>query len=323
MTSKPYSFRLLTLALLAAFSFGACISSAPTATPPTSPAVTAPAATGAFPLTIIDDAGREVTLSAKPERIISLLPSNTETLFAVGAGEQVVGVTSYCNYPPEAATRKQVGGITVQSISVETIIALEPDLVLTNPAQAEIAETLTESGLPVVVLDPASLEDIYANIELVGQVTGHPDEAAMLVTELRNRAEAVKKAVAAIPEEEQLSVFYEVWHDPLMTAGPNTVIGQIIDLAGGRNIFADVAEDWPQVSAEVVLTRNPAIILGPESHGSELTVEKIAARPGWDNIDAVKNDRVYLLDPDAVSRPGPRIIGMLEEIARDLYPDQF
>lgn len=274
-------------------------------------------------MTIIDGTGREVTLATKPERIISLLPSNTEILFAVGAGDQVVGVTSYCNYPPEASSRDQVGGITVQSISIETIIALEPDLVLTNPAQSEITETLTETGLTVIVLDPATLEDIYANIELVGRVTGHPAEAATLVANLRNRTEAVKKAVAAIPEEEKLSVFYEVWHDPLITAGPNTFIGQIIELAGGRNIFADLKEDWPQVSAEVVVTHNPAVILGPESHGSELTAEKIGVRPGWANIDAVQNDRVYLLDPDAVSRPGPRIVEMLEEIARDLYPDQF
>lgn len=274
-------------------------------------------------MTIVDDVGREVTLAAKPERIISLLPSNTEILFAVDAGDQVVGVTSYCNYPPEAATRAQVGGITVQSVSVETIIALEPDLILTNPAQAEIADTLTQTGLTVIVLDPATLDDIYANIELVGQVTGHSDEAATMVTELRTRAEAVQAAVAALPEGERLSVFYEVWHDPLMTAGPNTVIGQIIEIAGGNNIFSDVSEDWPQVSAEVIVTRNPEVILGPESHGSELTSENIAERPGWANINAVKNGRVYLLDPDAVSRPGPRIIDMLEVIARDLYPDRF
>ncbi|MEW5960875.1 MAG: cobalamin-binding protein, partial [Chloroflexota bacterium] len=292
---------------------------APTPLPTAMPAT--PAAD--FPITVSDDLDRRVTLTAKPERIISLLPSNTEILFAVGAGEQVIGVTSYCNYPPEAATRRQIGGITVQSISVETIIAMEPDLILSTQAQAEIIDTLTGTGLTVIALQPRTLDDIYANIELVGRITGHPDKAAALVTGLRRRAEAVEAAVAAVPQRERLDVFYEVWHDPLMTTGPNTFIGQIITLAGGDNIFADVAEDWPQVSSEVVVTRNPAVILGPDSHGDALTGDSIARRPGWAGLEAVQTGRIYLLDGDAVSRPGPRLIDMLEEIARDLYPDRF
>jgi len=319
---KPNPFWPGVLAALIWLSLTGC---APTSRPPTPPTATAapsPAA-AAFPLTVTDDLDRSVILPARPERIISLAPSNTEILFAVGAGEQVVGVTSYCNYPPEAATRQQIGGITVQSISVETIIALEPDLILATQAQTEIIEALAQTGLAVIVLQPATLDDIYANIELVGQVTGHRDEAAGLTADLRRRTAAVQAAVAAVPAAERLSIFYEVWHEPLMTAGPQTFIGQIIELAGGENIFADVQEDWPQVSPEVVLTRNPAVILGPDSHGDVLTGDSLAGRPGWANIEAMRSGRIYLLNGDAVSRPGPRIIDMLEEIARDLYPDRF
>jgi iron complex transport system substrate-binding protein len=319
--TKLNLFFLSVIGLLVLFSLAACASTPEPIPTPLSP--TSPAPVADFPMTISDDLGRQVTLTAKPERIISLLPSNTEILFAVGAGDQVIGVTSYCNYPPEAATRQQIGGITVQSISVETVIALEPDLILATQAQTELIDTLAEIGLTVITLHPRTLDDIYANIELVGRVTGHADQATTLAADLRRRAETVQSTSATIPDNERLRVFYEVWHDPLITAGPHTVIGQVIELAGGDNIFADVNEDWPQVSPEVIVTRNPAVILGPDSHGDVLTGEKIAGRPGWANIDAVQNGRVYLFDGDAISRPGPRIIDMLEEIARDLYPDRF
>lgn len=292
----------------------------PTATPP--PVEAAPSAT-TFPLTLVDDLGREVTVETVPQRIISLLPSNTEILFAVGADDQVVGVTSFCNYPPEATTRQQVGGITNRSLSIETIVALEPDLVLASGSQDKIIPPLEQAGLTVIALKPATLTDIYANIELVGSVTGHLDQATTLTTNMRRRVETVSAKVAAIAPDQRLMVFYEVWDDPLMTAGPNTFTGQIVEIAGGNNIFSDVSEDWPQVSAEIIVDRDPEVILGPDSHGDALVAEKIAARPGWANVAAVKTGRVYLLDGDAVSRPGPRIVNILEEIARDLYPDLF
>jgi iron complex transport system substrate-binding protein len=235
----------------------------------------------------------------------------------------VVGVTSYGNYPPEATTREQVGGITNKSISIESIIALEPDLVLASGSQDEVIPVLEETGLTVIALDPVTLEDIYTNIELVGQVTGHAEQATALATDLRRRANAVREKVATVHPADRPAVFYEVWDEPLMTAGPQTFIGQLIELAGGQNIFADVKEDWPQVSPELIVERNPEVILGPEAHGSALVAEQIAARPGWDGVAAVQNNRIYLLDGDMVSRPGPRLIDVLEEIARGLYPDLF
>jgi iron complex transport system substrate-binding protein len=308
------------IALLAFLS----VSCAPTNAPTTAASMaTTSSQTTTFPLTMIDDLDRQVTVETVPQRIISLLPSNTEILFAVGAGDQVVGVTSYCTYPPEATTREQVGGITNKSLSIEAIVALEPDLVLASGSQDEIIPLLEQSGLVVIALKPATLDDIYANIELAGSVTGHLDQATALTADMRRRVEAVRAKVAAIPDNRQPAVFYEVWDDPLMTAGPNTFIGQMLKIAGAHSIFADVKEDWPQVSAEVILKRNPEVIIGPSSHGNALIAEKIAARPGWTNITAVQNDRIYLLDGDMVSRPGPRVVDVLEEIARDLYPDLF
>ena len=323
MKVLSYFTLIFTLTLIVVLMLAGCgQATTPESTPtPLSESTFTPLPTSDFPLTLTDDIGREITIDTKPERVVSLLPSNTEILFAVGAGEQVVGVTSYCNYPEEATTREQVGGITTKSLNVETIVALEPDLVLASGSQSDIIPILEESGLTVVVLEPATFDDIFANIELVGQVTGHTDEATALTGELRQRVDTVTATVSAA--DAQPTVFYEVWHDPLMTGGPNTFIGQLITLAGGQSIFADVEEDWPQVSTEVVVERNPAVILGPDSHADELTAEKINARAGWESVAAVQNGEIYMLNGDAVSRPGPRIVDMLEEAARDLHPDLF
>lgn len=317
-----YRFNLIfSLILIALLVLTGCTQATPESTLVPEPATATPGSASTFPITLTDDAGREVTIAAEPQRVVSLLPSNTEILFAVGAGDQVVGVTSYCNYPEEAATREQVGGITTKSLNIESIVALQPDLVLATGSQAEIVPILEESSLTVIVLEPATFDDIFANIELVGRVTGHTDEVSTLTNALRRRVDTVVTTVSAA--DTQPTVFYEVWHDPLMTAGPNTFIGQLITLAGGESIFADVEEDWPQVSAEAVVERDPAFILGPDSHGEELTPEKIKTRTGWENIAAVQNEEIYILNGDAVSRPGPRIVDMLEETARDLHPDLF
>ncbi|GAB4566520.1 MAG: ABC transporter substrate-binding protein [Anaerolineae bacterium] len=294
----------------------------PTATPlPPTPTPT-PVVEG---ITVTDALGREVTVQATPQRIVSLAPSNTEILFAVGAGDQVVGVTKYCDYPPEAPEgRTIVGGFSAKSISVETIVSLQPDLVLAAGAiQQPVIEALEQMQIPVIALDAATFDDVYANIRLVGHLTGHEDQAEQVVAEMQDRVAAVTAAVADIPADQRVSVFWEVWDEPLMTAGPHTFIGQMIELAGGVNIFADVEEDYPQISAEEVVASNPDVILGPDSHGDKMTPEQIAQRPGWDGIAAVQAGRVILVDGDIVSRPGPRLADGLEAIARALYPDRF
>ncbi len=325
---------LVLIGLLAAVALVACGAAArpepaaalsmATPIPPTPPPPSPTGTLAAFPLTLRDGLGREVTLKAVPRRIVSLAPSNTEVLFAAGAGDQVVGVTKYCNYPPEAQTREQVGGFSADTISVETIVALEPDLVLAiGESQRPVIEALEQVGIPVVALTANTFDDVYANIEQVGQLTGHQEQATQVVMEMQKRVDTVTTVVTAIPPEERLPVFWEVWDEPLMTAGPSTFVGQAIELAGGVNIFADVTEDYPQVSAEEVVKRNPAVILGPDTHGDKLTTEQVIQRPGWDQIEAVREGHIHLIEGDIVSRPGPRLAEGLEAVARALYPDLF
>lgn len=323
-------YPVLSLALLTALllTVGASCAAPPAtpisgAAPPDSSAP--PTATLAgFPITVTDDLDREVTVNTKPQRIVSLSPSNTEILFAAGAGDQVVGVTEYCNFPPEAQERETIGGFSAKTISVEKIVFLEPDLVFSASAiQQPVIDALEQAGITTFAFDPEGVEGVYENIGAAGQLTGHETEAGEVVAEMKQRLAAVRDEVDAIPDDERPTVFYEVWHEPLMTAGPTTFIGRLIELAGGENIFADVAEEYPQISTETVIQRDPDVILGPDSHGEELTSEKIEARVGWASIQAVQDGRIYLVDGDMVSRPGPRLAVVLEDIAQDLYPDLF
>ncbi len=317
-------YRILLLYLLAALLTVAITACAPTPVPPAATSIPPTATPGPFPLTLTDDLGREVTLSALPQRVVSLAPSNTEILFAVGAGDQVVGVTQYCNYPPEAQDREQIGGFSAKTISVEKIIALEPDLVLAvGEIHQPVIEALEQLDVPVYSLDPKSLDDVYTRIELVGRMTGHEEEAAQVVEDMKSSVAAVTEQVATIPQEDRLTVYWEVFDEPRMTAGPSTFTGQLIELAGGVNIFADVTEEYPQISDEVVIGRNPEVIMGADTMGEKLTIDKVAQRPGWDQIDSVQNGRIYLFDGDMVSRSGPRLAQVLEVMAEALYPDLF
>lgn len=327
-TIKYRGLPLAVLLILLIGTVAACVP--PAAAPvvaPTSPTAASPppAATPVdFPVTLTDGLGRKVTVSALPKRIVSLAPSNTEILFAVGAGAQVVGVTKFCDYPPEAQTRETVGGFLAKTISVEKIVALKSDLVFSAGAMHQpVIEALEQAGIPVVAFAPKRLEGVYDNVKMAGRITGHEAEAAKLVAEMKGRVATITEKTRAIPGDNRPTVFYEVWHEPLMTAGPATFVGQLIGLAGGKSIFADVNEDYPQISAEAVIRRDPAVILGPDSHAEELTAQNIKARPGWGGIKAVRAGRIYLVNGDIVSRPGPRLVEALEIIARRLHPDLF
>lgn len=318
------SIRHLALLATLAISLAAC-GTAPAAQPPTAAPTAAPtsvAATG--PIRVTDDLGRTVTLDAVPQRVVSLAPSVTEILFAVGAGPQVVGSTSFCDFPPEAADLPEIGGFSASSISVEAIVGLAPDLVIAGTArQQPVAEQLAQLGIPVVVLAPASFDAVYNSILQVGALTGTSDQAAQVVAAMQARVSAVTAVVATIPAEARPSIYWEVTDDPLMAAGPRTFIDQMIGLVGATNIFADASEAYPQVNAETVFERDPQVILGPDSHGDALTLAAVAARPGWAEIKAVRDGRVYTLDGDSVSRPGPRLADAIELLAATLYPEAF
>jgi len=286
---------------------------------------TATAAAALYPLVQKDDLGREVKIAAKPVRIVSLAPSITEVLFAVGAGPQVVGVTSYCSYPPEAKQgREIIGGFSAKTISVEKIISLKPDLVFAAGATHQpVSEALEAAGVTVFNFEPQDLAGVYANILAAGALTDNRAQAEAVVAGMKARVEKVSTAAAGIPQEQRVKVFYEVYDEPLMTAGPATFIGQLIELAGGVNIFADVKEQYPTVSVEAVVARKPDVIVGPSSRGKALTADQIAARPGWSEIAAVKAGRIVIVDGDIISRSGPRLADALEAVARGLYPERF
>lgn len=274
-----------------------------------------------FPLTLTDGLGRQVTIEAPAQRIVSLLPSNTEVLFALGLGDRVVGVTEFDNYPPEAQTKQIIGGMTTNTISLETILALEPDLVLAHDdLQQSVIDTLAENGLTVFATNTKQLTDIYRTINWVGQMAGVQDRAEALTGQIQRDITAITARIDEVPADERPAVFYEVWVDPLLTAGPGTYIGQMITLAGAKNIFDDVSQEFPEISAEEVVARNPAVILSAEHNSDNLTDEALAARPGWSEIEAVKNGRVYLLNDDVISRPGPRVALALRTMVEVLYP---
>lgn len=291
--------------------------------------ISPPAPTGgaAFPLTLTDGIGRQVTIPAPPEKIVSLAPSCTEILFALGLGEKVVGVTTYCNYPPEAQRVDKVG--TYSQPSLEKVASLAPDLVLGDDSKQKFATQFENLGIPFLVLVPRTIPQVLANIKLVGEATGKKAEAEEVCADFEARLAALSAKLAAIPEEKRLRVYYEVYPEPLMSAGPGTFIHQIITLAGGKNIAADAATDWPEFSAETVAHRNPQVIVFPKVHGTAgvpetaTTIAKIRSRPGWEKIDAVKSGKIYGVDPDLFSRPTPRLITAAEELARLLYPELF
>ena len=276
------------------------------------------------PVVLTDDLDRTVTLPRPARRVVSLAPSNTEILFAVGAGEQVVGVTEFCDYPPEAQRLPRVGGMVPGTVSVERIVALRPELVLSvGGLQQPLVQTLQRLGIPVFALEPGSFEEVYRSILQVGALTGHLDQARAVAADMRRQVQALQARLASLSEQGRPRVFYMVWDEPLMTAGPGSFIGQAIELAGGVNVFADVDQPWPQVSLEALVRRDPDVILGPASQARQLSVVRLRRQPGWQRLRAVQTGRVHLLDDDLISRPGPRLVEGLLQMARALHPQRL
>lgn len=274
-------------------------------------------------LTFTDGLGREVKLTRPAQRVVSMAPSNTEILFAIGAGNQVVGRDTLSDFPEEAKKLPDIGS-TFDALNTEQIVSLKPDLVLAAEINTpEQVKQLEDLGLTVYYLkNPLTLEEMYGNLDIVAQLTGHQKEAAALVDSLKKRVAAVDAKIA--PISSRFSVFYELdATDPAKpyTAGKGTFITQLIERAGGHNIAADL-DGYPQLSLEQVVAADPAfIILGDARYG--VSPETIAQRPGWENLSAVKNGKVLAFNDDLVSRPGPRLVDALEELAKLLRPELF
>ena len=290
---------------------------------PTSPP--APTETPAWSFSASDATGQEVTLANVPERIVSLAPSITEILFAVGAGDQVVGRDSYSDYPEQAAQAADIGG-GYSELNTEAILALEPDLVLASElTSADQIKSIKDLNLTIfVVPNPTDFDGLYADLTLVGQMTGHADSTPDLINGYKARVAAVESTLADVSEKPL--VFYELdgtdssapW-----TSGPGTFIDTLINMAGGRNVGASLQGDWVQISAEDLIVQNPDIILLGDATWGGMTPDMVTSRPGWDSISAVSQGQVYTFDDNLVSRPGPRLIDGLEAMARLLHPDLF
>jgi len=310
---KSKLWRLATLSLVLAMLASLTVACAP-------PAEEAPT----FLLEVTDQAGRVVKLEKIPERIVSLAPSNTEVLFALGLSDKVVGVTEYCNYPEAAKAKPKIGGYS--TVDLERTIAIEPDLILaTNIHKDEIIPVLERLGLTVLTLDPKTLDEVLEAITLTGKCTGKQEAASQLVAEMRNRIRAVTDKTDNLSEAQRPRVFYVMWHEPLRTVSSHTRIHELIGLAGGVNIAQDVGEGYPTISLEAVIQANPQVIIAGSGmgEGDDLPFQFANTESRLKDTDARINNRLYEIYTDLVGRPGPRFVEALEQLAEMIHPELF
>jgi iron complex transport system substrate-binding protein len=265
-----------------------------------------------------------VATGRRAERIISLAPCNTEILFTLGLGDRVVGVSERCDFPPEAKKVEQIG--TPEELDYEKIVELAPDLILATELNSkEAIARLDQLGLPVVVLEAQNVFAVLSNIERVGRLTGTEERADKLVAELEERVDNVlakmQKTCAFGKPCNRLRVFLEIDSD-LTTVGPDTVMDALIKMAGGINIATDTGDEYPQFGVEEIIRQNPEVIVLADSHLG-VTTEMVKTRPGWEGITAVKKDDIYPIDRDIITRPGPRIVDGLEELAQMVQCARF
>ena len=282
----------------------------------------------AGPLKLVDQAGREVELPGPAERIVSLAPSNTEILFALGLGDKAVGVTEFCDYPPEVVELKKEGKIEVvggyANPDIEKIVRLGPDLVLATPSHKEIVEDLGARGIPSLILKPKNLEEVLEAIRLVAKAAGAEGAGAALCRKLSRRIAAVTSKTKGLSPEERPGVLYVIWHEPLYTAGEGTPENDVIEKAGGRNIARDIKE-YGTIDLETVVARNPEVIICCTGHGEARDLPYLWARTEerLSVTAARKENRIYEIDADLICRPGPRMVDALEQFAHFIHPDLF
>ncbi|WP_291425782.1 ABC transporter substrate-binding protein [Deinococcus sp.] len=265
-----------------------------------------------YPLTVTDDLGRQITLNSEPKKIIAMLPSHTETLFAIGAGRQVVAVDRFSNAPSAAARLPRVG--TAFQPDLESILALKPDLVLADDSRtSKLTGKLEAAGLTVYGGSAQTYNDVFSKIAMLGKLTNHDTWATRLITSMRSELGTLQKSVIGRPK---ISVYYEVDPAPY-SVGPNSFIGVLLQKAGGQTIVPAKLGDFPKIDPELIVKANPQVIIG-------LTLDEAKKRPGWSNISAVKTGRVYKAsseENDAIVRPGPRLPQALRTLIRMIHPE--
>ena len=261
-----------------------------------------------------DELGRSVELPDHPHRVVCMAPSMVDIVYSLGAEADVVAISDFTKYPKEALQKPSVG--LPLNPSLETIVALHPDLVLgTGDMNAlDFAGHLQRLGIPLFMVDTHGLEGIYTAILSVGSALNRETDAQLLVARLRVRVEAVKARVAGKP---RLRVFMAIWYDPVLTIGRHAFISELIEAAGASSVTDDIAQEWPTVSVETVVERQPDALL-VESR-SKITLQELKKRPGWELLRAVQEGHIYYAD-DRLELPSPIAFDALEDLAKQFHP---
>lgn len=264
--------------------------------------------------TLTDEMGRKVVVPDHPHRVICLIPTVTDTVFALGAGDDVVGISDYTKYPAAALKKPSVGDLIKPSI--ETILSLHPDLVIgTQPkGPMEVTDQLERAGIPIFLVSPHGIAGILHSIESVGMALNRTPQADALVHRLQQRVDAVRARTKGLPAPR---VFMPIWYDPITTIGKSAFITEVIEAAGGRSVTDDLTSEWPQISMEVVLERAPDALL--LVRGGKTTLQVLENRPGWGSMKAVKEHRAYYVD-DRINFASPVAIDALEDLAKQFHP---
>jgi len=274
-----------------------------------------------FPMTITDAVGKDITLEAPPEKIVSLIPSNTEILFALGLNNEIIGVTDNDDYPAEATEKQKVGGM---EYNIEQIIALQPDIVFAHASSmtfsAGAIEQLESAGLKVfVVTNAKDFNEIYTTIEQLGRATGKLPEAKKIIKDMKTKVEEV---LAKLEDVKPKKVFVEASDEPqIFTAGKDTFMNEMLNMIHAENVAADTV-DWYEISSEQIIAKNPDVIVVTYHYVPEI-LTKLPQRAGFDTINAVKNKTIVQVDESTTSRQGPRLGEGLEELAKAIYPEAF
>lgn len=277
----------------------------------------------AFPVTVIDGTGEEVTIDSEPQTIVSVIPSNTEITFALGQGDKVIGVDEYSNYPPEVQKIEKIGN---QEMNVEKILALQPDLALVTDFQhennADILQQFKDAGIDVIVIGSAeSFENVYNTISLIGQVTGAPEEAETIVQEMKDRLAEIQEKAKAVTEKKR--VWVEVSPAPdIFTTGKDTFMNEMLEVINATNTAGEKT-GWVKLTEEEIVTLNPEVIITTYGYYVEKPEEGVLSRAGWDEVPAIKAKQVFDVNNDTVTRPGPRLIDGVETLAKLIYPEIF
>ncbi len=270
--------------------------------------------------TFTDEVGRKVELPGSPRRIVSVAPSVTEALFALGLGEKVVGVSTYCNYPPEAPKKEKVGGYITPSL--EKMMALRPDLVI-GTADGDLksfVNKLASLGIPVYITNPRSISGVITSIRHIGEVTFSPLAAERLVESMKRKMEAVREKVHGRPRPR---VFHVLAYDPLISSGKGTFVDDLIRAAGGVNIAENAKGKHPRYGMEDVIAQDPEVIILSSMNSKDPLTEQRQWWHQWKEISAVRLDRIYVIDADLIHRPSPRVVDGMEEMAKAIHPEAF